>query len=404
MYWEGPQLLSAERAAVRAAPERLRRHAALRRVPVVGRRLHDVGDAEDARAGRDQHRPLGHSVLGHRHRRLRADRRYTGELHVRWFQFGTFCPSFRAHGRNWHLRLPWGWNMGKIPVSELRGYTGGAADPDPAELNNPASSPSSASISSCAIACCPYTYTIARECTRHRPAVDARALAASSRRSRWRCARGDQFLWGRDMLVSPVVEKGATSRRLYLPRGAWFDFWTEERLEGGREIDRKVDLETMPLHVRAGAILPLGPVKQYVDEPVERAAERRRLSGRRRRLLAVRRRRADVRLSQGRMDANRDGRGTTPARVLSVRLAPGSRMLPPAKRLIEVRVAGAIGVAESGLRRETDRSAPLTTLRSTDASHRRISCPTDATTPSRALLPPARDDRSATDPPRVSRL
>ena len=69
-------------------------------------------------------------------------------------------------------------------------------------------------------------------------------------------SRGDQFLWGRDILVSPVVEKGATSRKLYLPRGPWFDFWTEERFDGGREIDRRVDLETMPLHVRAGAILP----------------------------------------------------------------------------------------------------------------------------------------------------
>ena len=37
---------------------------------------------------------------------------YTGELHVRWFQFGAFCPSFRAHGRHWHLRLPWGWDGG----------------------------------------------------------------------------------------------------------------------------------------------------------------------------------------------------------------------------------------------------------------------------------------------------
>jgi alpha-glucosidase/alpha-D-xyloside xylohydrolase len=81
--------------------------------------------------------------------------------------------------------------------------------------------------------------------------------------------RGDQFLWGRDLLVSPVFEKGATTRRLYLPRGAWFDFWTEERVEGGREVDRAVDLETMPLHVRAGAILPFGPVRQYADEPVD---------------------------------------------------------------------------------------------------------------------------------------
>jgi alpha-glucosidase/alpha-D-xyloside xylohydrolase len=68
-------------------------------------------------------------------------------------------------------------------------------------------------------------------------------------------ARGDQFLWGRDILVSPVVEKGATSRRLYLPRGTWFDFWTEERVEGESENDRAVDLQTKPLHDRPGAIL-----------------------------------------------------------------------------------------------------------------------------------------------------
>ena len=70
-----PAAISAQRAAVRAASQRLARHAALRRVPVVGRRLFVLGDAEDARAGRDQHRPVRHSVLGHRHRRLRADRR-----------------------------------------------------------------------------------------------------------------------------------------------------------------------------------------------------------------------------------------------------------------------------------------------------------------------------------------
>ena len=69
------------------------------------------------------------------------------------------------------------------------------------------------------------------------------------------------------MLVAPVVEKGATTRRVYLPRGTWFDFWTEERIDGGREIDRAVDLATMPLYVRAGAIIPMGPVKQYTSEP-----------------------------------------------------------------------------------------------------------------------------------------
>jgi alpha-glucosidase/alpha-D-xyloside xylohydrolase len=81
--------------------------------------------------------------------------------------------------------------------------------------------------------------------------------------------RGDQYLWGRDVLVAPVVEQGATTRKLYLPRGSWYDFWTNERLEGGREIARAVDLETTPLYVRAGAIVPMGPVKQYTAEKVE---------------------------------------------------------------------------------------------------------------------------------------
>ncbi len=102
-------------------------------------------------------------------------------------------------------------------------------------------------------------------------------------------ARGDQFLWGRDLLVSPVVEKGATSRRLYLPKGSWFDYWTEERIEGGREIDRSVDLETMPLHVRAGAIVPHAPVREYTEAADQRAYDDRRLSGCERGVHAVRR-------------------------------------------------------------------------------------------------------------------
>ena len=82
-------------------------------------------------------------------------------------------------------------------------------------------------------------------------------------------ARGDEYLWGRDMLVAPVTEKGAIARQLYLPRGDWYDFWTEERVAGGREINRPVDLATMPLYVRAGAILPFGPIKQYTSEKVD---------------------------------------------------------------------------------------------------------------------------------------
>jgi alpha-glucosidase len=190
---------------------------------------------------------------------------YTGELHVRWFQFGTFCPSFRAHGRNWHLRLPWGWNTGEFGPSEIGSYAGGAADPDPAELHNARVEPILKKFLELRYRLLPYTYTIARECCdTGLPMI--RALWLHYPKDAQAVTRGDQFLWGRDILVSPVVEKGATNRRVYLPRGAWYDFWTEQRLEGGREIDCSAELETIPLHVREGAILPFGPVKQYVDE------------------------------------------------------------------------------------------------------------------------------------------
>jgi alpha-glucosidase (family GH31 glycosyl hydrolase) len=76
-------------------------------------------------------------------------------------------------------------------------------------------------------------------------------------------------LFGENLLVAPVVEKGATARQIYLPRGSWYDFWTNEPIAGGREIRRDVDLETLPLYVRAGSILPLGPVKQYTTEAVD---------------------------------------------------------------------------------------------------------------------------------------
>jgi alpha-glucosidase/alpha-D-xyloside xylohydrolase len=92
-------------------------------------------------------------------------------------------------------------------------------------------------------------------------------------------ARGDEYLWGRDILVAPVVEKGATSRKLYLPRGVWHDFWTNESHDGGREISRAVDLETTPLYVRAGAVIPMDPVRQYTAEKVDGPTELRVFPG-----------------------------------------------------------------------------------------------------------------------------
>src|SRR5262249_13588883 len=67
------------------------------------------------------------------------------------------------------------------------------------------------------------------------------------------------------------VEKGAKSRRVYLPAGNWYDWWTDEKARGPAWRERSVDLATLPLYVRAGSIVPLDPVRQYtaqiVNEP-----------------------------------------------------------------------------------------------------------------------------------------
>src|SRR5262245_40385192 len=263
---------------------------------------------------------------------------YTGELHVRWLQFGAFCPCFRAHGRDWHLRLPWGWNTGELGPAELRGYTGGAADPDPGELHNARVEPIAKKYLELRYRMLPYIYTIARE------TVDTglpmmRALWLHHPDDPAAIVRGDQFLWGRDILVSPVVEKGATSRRLYLPRGTWFDFWTGERIEGGREIERAVDLDTMPLHVRAGAILPLGPIKQYVDEPVDGPLSVTVYPGANGAFTLYE--------DDGKTFNYRTGEWmrlaftwNDAARTLTLALSPGSRMRPPLRRPLAVRLAG----------------------------------------------------------------
>ena len=80
---------------------------------------------------------------------------------------------------------------------------------------------------------------------------------------------GSQYLWGRDLLIAPVFKKGATTRDVYLPEGEWYDWWTNEKKQGGKTISREVNLATMPVYVRAGAIIPFDPVRQYVHEIVQ---------------------------------------------------------------------------------------------------------------------------------------
>ncbi|MFL6301972.1 MAG: TIM-barrel domain-containing protein [Candidatus Sulfotelmatobacter sp.] len=189
---------------------------------------------------------------------------FTAELYLRWFQFGAFCTLFRSHGRTWKLRLPWGWNTGDPGPVEIRNYDG-AAIPDAGQLHNPQVELICRKYLELRYRMLPYLYSTVHECaTTGMPVM--RALWLHYPNDPVAVARADEYLWGRHFLVAPVVEKGATSRSVYLPRGYWYDFWTNDAVEGPREINKAVDLDTIPLFVAAGTILPFGPIKQYTAE------------------------------------------------------------------------------------------------------------------------------------------
>jgi alpha-glucosidase/alpha-D-xyloside xylohydrolase len=190
-----------------------------------------------------------------------ATKELTGELYARWFQFSAFNPLFRSHGRTWHLRLPWGWNTGEFGPIETPGR------PDESEVHNGKIEPICRQYLELRYQLLPYNYTLLREAS-DTGLPPMRALWLHYPKDSEALKLGDEYLWGRDILVAPVVEKGAKSRRIYLPAGDWYDWWTRDKTSGKRWIERPVDLRTMPLYVRAGAIIPLDPVRQYTSEKV----------------------------------------------------------------------------------------------------------------------------------------
>ncbi len=265
-------------------------------------------------------------------------REFTAELYVRWFQFGAFCPLFRCHGRTWKLRVPWGWNTGDPGTVEINNYNG-AAIPDSSQLHDTSVEPICRKFLELRYRLLPYLYSAVHECvTTGMPIMRALWLHFPDDPKAVEC--GDQYLWGRNVLVAPVIEKGATTRRVYLPRGSWYDFWTHERLEGGREISRSVDLETMPLYVREGSILPRGPVKQFTGEIVEEPLSVSIYPGADNSFLLYEDDGSSFNYRKGEwmgiQMAWNDAR-----RILSLHLEPGSRVLSPASRAIVVQVAGA---------------------------------------------------------------
>jgi alpha-D-xyloside xylohydrolase len=167
------------------------------------------------------------------------------ELYARWFEFGTFCPIFRTHGHR--------------PQNEMWTY-------DQVE-------PILISFDKLRYRLMPYIYSLAWKVTSEDYTIQ-RPLVMDFRTDPNTWNIGDQFMFGPAIMVNPVLKANATHRSVYLPVSPlWYDFWTGASIKGGGEIEASAPLDRIPLYVRAGSILPLGPENEYAeqnaDEPME---------------------------------------------------------------------------------------------------------------------------------------
>jgi alpha-D-xyloside xylohydrolase len=158
------------------------------------------------------------------------------ELYVRWSQMGLLFSHARAHGHQ-APREPWAY--GEPALSIFRKY---------AQLR---------------YRLLPYFYAAARRAPDGVPLARPLVFDHPSDPATWHI--DDQYLLGPDLLVAPMF-KPRGAREIYLPAGGWYDFWTDQRLDGGRWIRYEAELETLPLFVRAGAVVPMGPDLQYANE------------------------------------------------------------------------------------------------------------------------------------------
>ena len=171
------------------------------------------------------------------------------ELFVRWFEYGTFCPIFRVHGTRTTNQNEL-WSYGE-PAQEIL-----------------------TKFDRLRYRLLPYLYSLAWRVTSGSYTI-MRPLAMDFREDRRALDTGDEFLFGPAILVNTVTEPGATTRRLYLPRADWVDFWTGRTEAGGRSIDAAAPLDRIPLYVRAGSIVPMGPEVQYATENLSAPVELR---------------------------------------------------------------------------------------------------------------------------------
>ena len=164
------------------------------------------------------------------------------ELFTRWFQYGAFSPIFRVHGGGGRELYGNQWSAttkaNLLTIDNLR------------------------------YRLMPYIYSLAWRVTSEgytmmRPLVFDYPQDAAVFNLK------DQFLFGPALLVNPVVAAGVTSRNVYLPAGTWYDFWTGTTVSGGGTVSASAPLSRIPLFVKAGSIVPMGPMIQYATQSVD---------------------------------------------------------------------------------------------------------------------------------------
>ncbi len=162
------------------------------------------------------------------------------ERFLRWFQYATFLPLQRVHGYQTDTEF---WRYGEQVETVARAYL---------DLR---------------YRLLPYIYSLAGATWRTGEPV-MRPLVFDFRQDAQALDETHAYMFGRAFHVAPVLEPGVTTWPVYLPqsKGGWYDFWTGDHREGGQRHDVPAPLDRLPLHVRAGTILPLGPVLQSTAE------------------------------------------------------------------------------------------------------------------------------------------
>ena len=173
------------------------------------------------------------------------------ELYARWFEFGTFCPVFRTHGHRNHNEM---WTYDKVEPTLIR-------------------------YDKLRYRLMPYIYSLAWKVSSADYTIQ-RPLVMDWRTDEKTWNVGDEFMFGPAILVNPVLKENATKRTVYLPPSpASYDFWTGEQTSGGKEIEADAPFDRMPLYVRAGSVLPMGPEIEYAAQDPGGPIELRIYSG-----------------------------------------------------------------------------------------------------------------------------